>query len=80
MRLHRLDIIAFGPFGDSQSVDFDELSAAGLGGSAIVLIMGAMYLASVAFQPLVGRMFDEPTVYRAAHAFEQGVDWRSLTA
>lgn len=29
---------------------------------------------------LVGRMFDEPTVYRAAHAFEQGVDWRSLTA
>lgn len=30
MRLHRLDITAFGPFGGSQSVDFDELSSAGL--------------------------------------------------
>ncbi|MDC2960051.1 SMC family ATPase [Streptomyces gilvifuscus] len=30
MRLHRLDITAFGPFGGSQSVDFDTLSAAGL--------------------------------------------------
>ncbi|MFE3853683.1 AAA family ATPase [Streptomyces griseorubiginosus] len=30
MRLHRLDITAFGPFGDSQTVDFDALSAAGL--------------------------------------------------
>ncbi|GEC07087.1 nuclease SbcCD subunit C [Streptomyces spinoverrucosus] len=30
MRLHRLDITAFGPFGGCQSVDFDELSAAGL--------------------------------------------------
>ncbi|MFH8803250.1 AAA family ATPase [Streptomyces sp. NPDC017936] len=30
MRLHRLGITAFGPFGGSQSVDFDELSAAGL--------------------------------------------------
>ncbi|MGX1129066.1 exonuclease SbcC [Streptomyces glaucescens] len=30
MRLHRLDITAFGPFGGSQSVDFDALSAAGL--------------------------------------------------
>ncbi|MFI6934259.1 AAA family ATPase [Streptomyces sp. NPDC050287] len=30
MRLHRLDITAFGPFGGSQSVGFDELSAAGL--------------------------------------------------
>ncbi|MET8166255.1 SMC family ATPase [Streptomyces sp. NPDC005329] len=30
MRLHRLDLTAFGPFGDSQSVDFDELSAAGI--------------------------------------------------
>ncbi|MFF4054267.1 AAA family ATPase [Streptomyces sp. NPDC001668] len=30
MRLHRLDITAFGPFGGSQKVDFDELSAAGL--------------------------------------------------
>ena len=30
MRLHRLDIRAFGPFGDTQSIDFDALSAAGL--------------------------------------------------
>jgi exonuclease SbcC len=30
VRLHRLDITAFGPFGGSQTVDFDELSAAGL--------------------------------------------------
>ncbi|MER5435420.1 SMC family ATPase [Streptomyces sp. NPDC002588] len=30
MRLHRLDLTAFGPFGGSQSVDFDDLSAAGL--------------------------------------------------
>ncbi|MFF7449479.1 MULTISPECIES: AAA family ATPase [unclassified Streptomyces] len=30
MRLHRLDVTAFGPFGSSQTVDFDELSAAGL--------------------------------------------------
>ncbi|TGA87179.1 SMC family ATPase, partial [Streptomyces sp. MZ04] len=30
MRLHRLRITAFGPFGTTQSVDFDELSAAGL--------------------------------------------------
>ncbi|WP_395572423.1 AAA family ATPase [Streptomyces sp. BK79] len=30
MRLHRLDITAFGPFGAAQSVDFDDLSAAGL--------------------------------------------------
>ncbi|MFH9817743.1 AAA family ATPase [Streptomyces sp. NPDC017230] len=30
MRLHRLDVTAFGPFGGTQSVDFDELSAAGL--------------------------------------------------
>ncbi|MET7324198.1 SMC family ATPase [Streptomyces sp. NPDC005549] len=30
MRLHRLDITAFGPFGAQQSVDFDDLSAAGL--------------------------------------------------
>ncbi|MGV9340620.1 AAA family ATPase [Streptomyces sp. NPDC003688] len=30
MRLHRLDITAFGPFGATQSVDFDALSAAGL--------------------------------------------------
>ncbi|WP_043668236.1 AAA family ATPase [Streptomyces xylophagus] len=30
MRLHRLDITAFGPFGGSQTVDFDELSSAGL--------------------------------------------------
>ncbi|MGV9904572.1 AAA family ATPase, partial [Streptomyces sp. NPDC003388] len=30
MRLHRLDITAFGPFGGSQRVDFDALSTAGL--------------------------------------------------
>ncbi|WP_159662878.1 AAA family ATPase [Streptomyces mexicanus] len=30
MRLHRLDITAFGPFGGTQSIDFDALSAAGL--------------------------------------------------
>jgi amidase len=26
---------------------------------------------------LVGRYFDEATIYRAAHAFEQERDWRS---
>ncbi|MEU6589525.1 SMC family ATPase [Streptomyces sp. NPDC046881] len=30
MRLHRLDITAFGPFGGAQHVDFDALSTAGL--------------------------------------------------
>lgn len=30
MRLHRLDMTAFGPFGGSQTVDFDALSLAGL--------------------------------------------------
>ncbi|MFH8983558.1 AAA family ATPase [Streptomyces varsoviensis] len=30
MRLHRLDLTAFGPFGATQHIDFDELSAAGL--------------------------------------------------
>uniref|UniRef100_UPI001C852ECF AAA family ATPase n=1 Tax=Streptomyces beigongshangae TaxID=2841597 RepID=UPI001C852ECF len=30
MRLHRLRITAFGPFGGAQEVDFDDLSAAGL--------------------------------------------------
>ncbi|MCX4702508.1 SMC family ATPase [Streptomyces sp. NBC_01373] len=30
MRLHQLEITAFGPFGGSQTVDFDELSTAGL--------------------------------------------------
>uniref|UniRef100_UPI0014895271 AAA family ATPase n=1 Tax=Streptomyces sp. I05A-00742 TaxID=2732853 RepID=UPI0014895271 len=30
MRLHRLEITAFGPFAAPQTVDFDELSAAGL--------------------------------------------------
>lgn len=30
MRLHRLDVTAFGPFGGSQTVDFDELALAGL--------------------------------------------------
>jgi amidase len=27
---------------------------------------------------LVGRHFDEPTIYRAAHAFEQAGDWRRI--
>jgi amidase len=27
---------------------------------------------------LIGRHYDEPTIYRAAYAFEQGVDWRSM--
>ncbi|MBB6419931.1 AAA family ATPase [Streptomyces sp. AK010] len=30
MRLHRLTLTAFGPFGGSQTVDFDDLSTAGL--------------------------------------------------
>ncbi|WP_237509375.1 AAA family ATPase, partial [Streptomyces malaysiensis] len=30
MRLHRLVVTAFGPFGATQEIDFDELSAAGL--------------------------------------------------
>ncbi|KQQ43952.1 AAA family ATPase [Nocardioides sp. Leaf307] len=30
MRLHHLEVTAFGPFADTVSVDFDELSAAGL--------------------------------------------------
>ncbi|WP_367324770.1 AAA family ATPase [Streptomyces sp. HUAS ZL42] len=30
MRLHRLEVTAFGPFGGTQRVDFDALSAAGL--------------------------------------------------
>ncbi|MEU2117835.1 SMC family ATPase [Streptomyces sp. NPDC016459] len=30
MRLHRLEITAFGPFGGTQTVDFDALSSAGL--------------------------------------------------
>ncbi|MER6099942.1 SMC family ATPase [Streptomyces sp. NPDC001728] len=30
MRLHRLEITAFGPFGGTQTVDFDSLSSAGL--------------------------------------------------
>ncbi|MFF6950953.1 AAA family ATPase [Streptomyces iakyrus] len=30
MRLHRLTLTAFGPFGGTQTVDFDELSSAGL--------------------------------------------------
>ncbi|GHF30190.1 nuclease SbcCD subunit C [Streptomyces mashuensis] len=30
MRLHRLQVTAFGPFGGTQTVDFDALSAAGL--------------------------------------------------
>ena len=27
---------------------------------------------------LIGKHFDEPNIYRAAHAFEQSVDWQSL--
>jgi amidase len=27
---------------------------------------------------LVGRAYGEPTIYRAAYAFEQSVDWKSL--
>ncbi|CAO0833140.1 Rad50/SbcC-type AAA domain-containing protein OS=Streptomyces microflavus OX=1919 GN=Smic_06380 PE=4 SV=1 [Streptomyces microflavus] len=30
MRLHRLTLTAFGPFGTTQEVDFDALSSAGL--------------------------------------------------
>lgn len=30
MRLHRLRVTAFGPFGSTEEVDFDALSAAGL--------------------------------------------------
>ncbi len=30
MRLHRLEVTAFGPFADTVSVDFDQLSDAGL--------------------------------------------------
>jgi len=30
MRLHRLELVAFGPFADRQRVDFDQLSQAGL--------------------------------------------------
>ena len=29
---------------------------------------------------LTGRMFDEETIYRAAAAFEKGVDWKTITA
>jgi amidase len=29
---------------------------------------------------LVAKDFDEETIYRAAAAFERGVDWKSLTA
>ena len=27
---------------------------------------------------LSGRRFDEPTIYRAAHAFEQAGDWKQM--
>jgi len=27
---------------------------------------------------LAGRHFDEPTMYRAAHAFEQSADWKKI--
>jgi amidase len=29
---------------------------------------------------LIGKMYDEETIYRAAGAFETGVDWKSQTA
>lgn len=29
---------------------------------------------------LVGKAFDESTIYRAAHAFEQSHDWMKVTA
>jgi amidase len=29
---------------------------------------------------LVGRFYDESTIYTAAHAFEQKVDWKSIAA
>ena len=29
---------------------------------------------------LVGKLFDEETIYRAAAAFEAGVDWKGITA
>ena len=27
---------------------------------------------------LIGKHFDEPTIYRAAHAFEQAGDWKAM--
>jgi len=27
---------------------------------------------------LVGKHFDEPSIYRAAHAFEQSKDWKTM--
>ena len=27
---------------------------------------------------LIGKHFDESTIYRAAHAFEQGCNWREM--
>ncbi len=27
---------------------------------------------------LIGKHFDEPTIYRAAHAFQETIDWRSI--
>jgi amidase len=29
---------------------------------------------------LVGKQWDEPAIYRAAHAFEQSHDWMKVTA
>ena len=29
---------------------------------------------------LIGAQYDEPTIYRAAHAFEQSHDWMKVTA
>jgi amidase len=28
---------------------------------------------------LIGKHFDEPSIYRAAYAFEQSCDWMTLT-
>ena len=29
---------------------------------------------------LVGKHFDEPTIYRAAYAYEQAVDWKKTSS
>ena len=37
--------------------------------ATVVMVIGLM---------LVGRMFEESTIYRAAHAFEQAGDWKKM--
>ena len=27
---------------------------------------------------LIGKHFDEPTIYRAAHAFQESIDWKTI--